>query len=359
MLDLAAREGYGARILAETAASVTALDVDLAVIQEAARKHKAAKLQFLAGSPLDMPFAPGQNFDAIICFDAIEDSTNTGRLFAEIKSRLTAGGVLLCSAPRTGSRDNLFRAKTFTPEDLRNLLASSFSNVQLLNQALAASSVIQPETASSNGAFQPHGEPDYVLAAASDSKLPAFAASTCADSVLTILRQKEKSLRELVDVRAFQDETIKRQQRQLADQKRSLASLEEASAWHTSQIHSLSKTKAYLENEIDQLRQAAKSDRQALDWRASQLRSLEGTITAKDEGLEWRAKQVEDLERSYTEALDDHQKNIERLVQIERQLSQQIAHLSGELESIHASSGWKFVLRVRSIKARLLKLVGK
>jgi predicted RNase H-like nuclease (RuvC/YqgF family) len=208
-------------------------------------------------------------------------------------------------------------------------LKSQFVHVEPFRQEIWANSIIQPEAPSNNGAGRPKGEPQYLLAIASDSPISTIVTSTYADSVSRLLREKEKALRALLDMKAYQDETIKRQERLLADGKQTQASLEEAFAGHTSQIDFLKKTRAFLENEIDELRKRVESDRRALEWRHCQVQDLEQTIAGRDEALEWRAGQVEELENRL-----DMWKNA--------------------LNAIHASAGWRFILKIRGIRNRFL-----
>ncbi len=151
---------------------------------------------------------------------------------------------------------------------------------------------------------------------------------------------------------AFQDETLKRQEKQLGEWKQTIASLQEAFAWHKSQIESLNKTKDYLSGEIDQLRLKLESDEEALAWRASQVEEFERVVASKDEALAWRASQVESLERQ----LQDLSRHLEA---VERDLTGRLATTTQELEAIEASRGWQFILRIRSIRASLLRIVGR
>jgi SAM-dependent methyltransferase len=371
VLDLSSREGYGAWLLAEKADSVVGLDVDAAVVQDAADKYKRDNLKFLSGSPVSVPITPDHTFDAVVCFDAIEDATNPQRLFSEIKRLLKPNGLLLVSVPNQSSSENLFGAKAFSTEQLGQLLKSHFSYVQQFKQALWANSIIQADVPTNNGAgpgeararqgeASSKGEPQYLLAIASDSPIPSIATSTHADSAITVLREKEKALRALLDLKAYQDETIKRQERQLAERKHTLATLEEAFAWHTSKIDTLEKTCVYLEREIEQLRQNISSDRKALEWRSSQVASLETTIASRDEALAWRAEQVESAERRLQEQLLEHQRQIQEQAQactdhvsnVERQLGLRIANLTEQIDAIHASRGWKLILWLRSIRGK-------
>ena len=351
VLDLASREGYGTWILAETAESVIGLDVDATVVQDAANTYKRGNLKFLTGSPASIPLAPEHAFDAIVCFDAIEDATNPDPFFSEIKRLLRPDGLFLASVPNRSSKDNLFGAKAFGSAQFNQLLKSRFAHVRSLKQTISASSLIQPDEPGNNGAGQSKGEPQYLLAIASDSPIPAIVTSSYGDSVMTLLSEKEKAVRSLLDRKAYQDETIKRQERQLAEQKQTLASLEEAFAWHTSQIDSLKKTRAYLENEIEQVRTTVESDLKALEWRRRQVQDLERTLAARDQALEWRASQIEELENRIEAVIEEM---TARVNEVKRDMTFELELATKALGAIHSSAGWKFILKVRAVRSRLL-----
>jgi 2-polyprenyl-3-methyl-5-hydroxy-6-metoxy-1,4-benzoquinol methylase len=350
VLDIACREGFGTRILAETAESVTGLDSDAIVVQAAAIQHRCANLQFLVGSRLSIPVALDHGFDAIVCFDAMDDTDTPERLLSEIKRLSHPNGVLILSVPNAGSGENLFRSKAFSAQRFQELLQPQFAQVQLLSHSLFADSVIRPD-GSANGAGPAKDEAQYLMAIASNSAAPSTEVSTETVSIIPFLYDKEKSVRALLDMKAYQDETIKRQERQLAGQKQTLVSLEEGRAWQISQIESLTHIRGYLEQEIDNLRKHIASNQEALAWRAAQVADLQRAIQSRDEALAWRATQVENLENGL-ETLKA------RIQDLHRETSARIAQLTQELESIHASTGWKWVLRMRSIRSSLRRLLG-
>jgi SAM-dependent methyltransferase len=347
VLDLCCREGYGTRILAETAASVTGLDVDSVVVQQAAEQNRRPNLNFLVGSPLSVPLAAGHTFDAVVCFDAIDETTNPEKLISEIQRLLTSTGLLVLSVPNAASHDNLFRSKAFSADQLQGLLNSRFAHIRLLQQLVYANSVIRLDL-SSNGIGAAKSEPQYLIALASNSALPDVNGSVETIPATSFLREKDKAVRALLDLKAYQDETIKRQGRQLAERKQTLASLEEAFAWHTSRIESLTKTSEYLEKELEEVQKNITSDREALTWRAAQVTDLENSIKSREEALSWRASQVQSLEAEKS-----------RLENMHRETSAKLARVAEELEAIHVSSGWKLILRARSIRESLRRLLGK
>jgi SAM-dependent methyltransferase len=323
VLDLAAREGHGTWLLSNTAQTVVGLDADETVVQQAASRHRRDNLQFLAGSGLNIPISGDQAFDAVVCFDAIEEATNLQRLLNEVKRVLTPEGFFVVSAPNEGAPGSPFNAKTFSHDELHQFLESRFKHVQLFRHVIYANSTIQSGSANPNGSGHGKTEPQYLLAIASDAQVSSFPDSSYADGLLSLLNRKEKTLRAMFDLKAYQDETIRRQERQLAERNHTIAAHEEAIAWLSSQIQSLEKTRRYLEGEIEQLRRSLESQR---------------------EGLAWRARQVEDLEN--------------RTALLEQEKTQQFAELrrvvTQELDALHATAGWKFVMLVRGIRNRVM-----
>jgi ubiquinone/menaquinone biosynthesis C-methylase UbiE len=71
VLDLACGEGYGSKMLAETASSVIGVDIDKSIIDHAAAKYRNPALQFIRGSIMAVPISEDHSFDAIVCFEAI------------------------------------------------------------------------------------------------------------------------------------------------------------------------------------------------------------------------------------------------------------------------------------------------
>src|SRR5215475_13843617 len=319
VLDLAVREGHGTWLLSHTAQVVVGLDADETVVQQAANRHKRDNLQFLAGSGLNIPLSSDQAFDAVVCFDAIEEATNLQRLLDEVKRVLTPDGFFIISSPNEGASESPFNAKTFGHDEMHQFLKSRFKHVQLFQQVIYANSTIQSGSANPNGSGHGKTEPQYLLAIASDAPVSSFPDSSYADGLPSLLNRKEKALRAMFDLKAYQDETIRRQERQLAERNHTIATLEEAFAWHSSQIESLEKTRAYLEGEIEQLRRSLESQREGLEWRKSQVASLERVVEGFDQE---RTRQLDELRRV---------------------MAQQMA-------AIHATAGWKFVLLVRGVR---------
>ena len=98
VLDAACGEGYGTALLAETATSVTGVDVSAAAIAHARKRYQHANADFVESDCLSMPFEDGE-FDCIVSFETLEHLEEQESLLAEFRRVLKADGFLLVSTP--------------------------------------------------------------------------------------------------------------------------------------------------------------------------------------------------------------------------------------------------------------------
>jgi SAM-dependent methyltransferase len=320
VLDAASRDGSGSNILAGAAASVVGIVADARTADGARDRYKKPNLEFTCESIDTIPL--DHSFDAIVFFDAIDSEA----VLTDVKRLLTRDGLFIVSVP---CRDEN------SVEDLRKVLMRHFSTAQIFAQGVYGVSIIEPAEATANTTFKQiamtregasRPVPSHLIGIAADSRLTILElGSIFTDQRNDLLKEKEKMIEELLESKAYQAKAMQWFESQLAERRESLASLQEAFAWHTDQIKSLTKTREYLESEISHFRNTVASHEQALAWRANQVAELE---TAVDH---------------LTETITNLQSNIDRL---------RVRLL--ELDAIKASTGWKFVLRVRSIRDRLL-----
>ncbi len=71
VLDIACGEGYGSRILSDTAARVYGVDIDAETIAEAVKKYADENLAYMEGSAEKLEF-PDDMFDVVVSFETIE-----------------------------------------------------------------------------------------------------------------------------------------------------------------------------------------------------------------------------------------------------------------------------------------------
>ena len=197
VLDAASGEGYGAAILAASAAHVTGIDRNETVIQEAAAKYPLENLAFVAGDVTELPFQEGV-FDRIISFETIEHLIDQRKFLSEVCRVLTPEGVLILSSPNKSSfrarnrQKNLYHINELEPETLLELIREFFPNAVCYGQDAFYNSVISGSGESSyfvrdnennvlRQKFLDHVQ--YSIIIASAGELPSLAPSSFLDAV--------------------------------------------------------------------------------------------------------------------------------------------------------------------------------
>src|SRR5262245_17277167 len=98
VLDLASGEGYGSKMLAESASLVIGVDIDENCVRHATARYGSGTLHFVSGSITAIPIH-GDPFDVIVCFEAIEHIEDQERLLAEVQRLLRPDGIFIVSTP--------------------------------------------------------------------------------------------------------------------------------------------------------------------------------------------------------------------------------------------------------------------
>src|ERR1700752_4782643 len=99
VLDLACGEGYGSYLLAKSAKSVVAIDIDENSIKHARNKYIKQNIEFKVGSVTEVPIAGEHLFEVIVCFEALEHIEDHQKLLSEMKRLLTPDGIFIVSTP--------------------------------------------------------------------------------------------------------------------------------------------------------------------------------------------------------------------------------------------------------------------
>ncbi len=139
VLDLAAGTGYGSAILRESAARLVSLDLSRMALAETSLA--------VCADALALPFADGE-FDAVVCFEAIEHVSEPHRLIAEARRVLRDPALFLVSTPdrviysdRAGHR-NPHHVAEMSRREFERALRADFGHVRMLGQGLWAGSWI-------------------------------------------------------------------------------------------------------------------------------------------------------------------------------------------------------------------------
>ncbi|HWD63809.1 MAG TPA: glycosyltransferase [Solirubrobacteraceae bacterium] len=202
VLDLASGEGFGAAILADTAASVVGVDIDPLAVKHSRLNYGSAKLQFEVADARELADLADAEFGAVIAFEMVEHLEDHAKLMAEIKRVLRPQGLLIMSTPDRGSyagargEANPYHVRELDAREFERLLNGQFAHMRLWGQRTVAGSAlhqIDPDGAGSSSArtlfVERDGDdwrradlqtPIYLVGMASDGALPA----TPEDSVL-------------------------------------------------------------------------------------------------------------------------------------------------------------------------------
>ncbi len=160
VLDAACGEGYGSDMMARSARSVDAVDLDAATVDHARRRYGSDSLRFHQSDCLELPFED-QRFDAVVSFETLEHLGEHEALLDEFRRVLKPGGWLMISSPdkktysdETGY-DNPYHVRELYRDELEALLGGRFAHFRLLAQKLAFVSLIwDMESAGSVGCLQ-------------------------------------------------------------------------------------------------------------------------------------------------------------------------------------------------------------
>jgi len=149
-LDAACGEGYGAALLAKTAASVEAVDISETAITHARERYgDMSGLVFHVADCTALPFADNE-FDRVVSFETLEHLTQQEQLLAEFSRVLKPDGYLILSSPDKAvytdqqKTNNEFHVKELYRNELEELIGRHFPAFRLLGQKLVFHSAIWP-----------------------------------------------------------------------------------------------------------------------------------------------------------------------------------------------------------------------
>ena len=139
VLDFGCGTGYGAAIMADTAAQVTGLDIDNAALSWARENHRNPRLAFRQHDDLGAAL-PAGSFDLVTCFEMIEHVDHSTQLavVASIARLLRDDGVLIISTPNPTVTAlygaNPYHLREMTEIEFRELLSPHFAHIRILRQ---------------------------------------------------------------------------------------------------------------------------------------------------------------------------------------------------------------------------------
>ena len=149
VLDLGSGEGFGAAMLAQTAAEVLGVDVDERAVLHSRANYERPNLRFEQASATDLSAIASGSLDAVVAFEMIEHVREQELVVAEIARVLKRDGIVIMSTPdaryysaATG-QDNPFHERELTVEEFETLLHGQFANVAMWGQRTIAGSYMR------------------------------------------------------------------------------------------------------------------------------------------------------------------------------------------------------------------------
>jgi 2-polyprenyl-3-methyl-5-hydroxy-6-metoxy-1,4-benzoquinol methylase len=218
VLDLGSGEGFGAAILAESAASVIGVDVDAAAVAHATANYSRPNLSFEQASAVDLSRFQDGSFAAVTAFEMIEHIGDPERVISEVQRVLADDGLLIVSTPdkdvysEASGQVNPYHERELSVTEFRGMLAARFEHVAVWGQRTITGSYMNeldprdPDSSSPTSDFFVRRSPEgglyrieappaiFCVALASNSALPAAGrSSTLLDDGLELLHETARA----------------------------------------------------------------------------------------------------------------------------------------------------------------------
>lgn len=145
VLDIASGSGYGSHLLAQTAASVTGVDVSATAVDYARATYPADNLEFRVGDATDIPL-PDASVDVVVTFETIEHVADYRRFLGEIDRVLAPDGLAIISTPNDIEfvEGNHFHLHEFVYDELVELVRERFDHVEPYFQGTWTAAAVGP-----------------------------------------------------------------------------------------------------------------------------------------------------------------------------------------------------------------------
>jgi SAM-dependent methyltransferase len=363
VLDAGCGAGYGSAELAQTAASVTAVDIAADAIEFARAEYALPNLAFEQASCTALPYPDG-SFDLIVAFEVIEHLDDWRAFLAEARRVLAGNGQFVVSTPNklyyTESRGpegaNPFHVHEFTFAEFRDELRAVFPYVTLFLE-----NHVEGVT------FQPH-EPGNTVEVRVDASDPApddshFFVAVCAHRpqignptfvyvprAANVLRERERHIAKLEGEIAAKDRWLAESQAEHRDLLQKFAEQKEAldrsNRWGQSLTAELETAHTRIDELQDEMTREQEAARQTVEGYERKVADLEQDIRTK---IKWALdvetslkaevkKQTDDLVRA-VEALHHTEDELEQRTRWALQLQEEARQL-GEILAVVRGSRW-------------------
>ncbi|RNI29234.1 glycosyltransferase [Rufibacter latericius] len=354
VLDIACGEGYGSNILAKKAKKVFGVDIDPTSVEYAQSTYesKLQNLSFLQGSVEKIPLADS-SVDIVISFETIEhvDEATQNAFLKEVKRVLKEGGRLIISTPdrvnysERYSYKNEFHVKEFSSDEFHQFLASYFKNVETFNQGFEIVSAI---TAPNSSASRSIKVCDWKKTPISPSR--KYLISVCSDTpaqeasdITSVVFHVNKNYLDVTD-------KITHNEAHILELGAWGKSLDEEVLEKNTYIHSLQDELSIQSEAVKNL----KSERLQMEvsFQEKELlfqKTLQDLLALKEENTRHEQKIAQ-----LSAELSDNQQTVQGLKQKIHSQYQEIDALSGRLQEIYVSEGWKLLSVYYHLKGKAL-----
>jgi SAM-dependent methyltransferase len=148
VLDAASGEGYGAALLARTAASVLGIDLSGDAVVHAQARYAGPRLRFQQGDVLRLDGVPDASVDLVVSFETLEHLAEHDALLAAFSRVLKPDGLLVISTPdrhtysELSGHRNPHHVRELYREEFEALLSRHFARHRLYGQRVVAQSTL-------------------------------------------------------------------------------------------------------------------------------------------------------------------------------------------------------------------------
>lgn len=148
VLDAASGEGYGAALLARTAASVVGIDLCSQAVAHAQARYGGPRLRFEQGDVLRLEGIADASLDLVVSFETLEHLDGHDDLLAAFKRVLKPEGLLVISTPDKhtytdlAGHQNPHHVRELYREEFEALLSRHFARHRLYGQRVVTHSML-------------------------------------------------------------------------------------------------------------------------------------------------------------------------------------------------------------------------
>lgn len=368
VLDVGCGAGYGSAELANSAISVTGIDISADAIAYATEHYVRPNLIYQQARAAQLPF-PDASFDLVVAFEVIEHLTDWERLIAEARRVLSPGGQFVVSTPnkayyaetRQQSGPNPYHEHEFEFDEFKQALEQHFQHTLLFTENHADSIVFRPVADGRPPSSDVRLEGDetsveeahFFIAVCAGQLMTGAPAFLYVPTSANVLREREKHIHRLEGELATKDAWLTESQQKHAElvdlHDQQTAELKARNEWAlqlNQQVKDAGLRIEELQQEIESQQAAAKV---AVDGYEAELARLE---REKDAAVQWgQTKEKEllaQLEAStaeFTKCLalfHEAESTIEERTKWAQSLEAEIENLKQQLESIRGSKWIRF-----------------